>query len=69
MALKIIDAICMLPLRLRPELRALPVLDGLFAQETKLLEKGSISLKEEIADSIENSCEFSLKRLHNYTPR
>ena len=37
--------------------------------ETKLLEKGSISLKEEIADNIENTCEFSLKRLHNYTPQ
>lgn len=69
MALRIFDAICMLPLIFRTGLRALPVLDGLFAQETKLLEKGSISLKEEIADDIENSCEFSLKRLHNYTPQ
>lgn len=69
MAFKIFDTICMLPLILRTGLRALPVLDGLFAQETKLLEKGPISLKEEIADNIENSWEFSLKRLHNYTPR
>lgn len=56
MALEIIDAICMLPLIFRTGLRALLVLDGLFVQETKLLEKGSISLKEEIADDIENSC-------------
>lgn len=39
-----------------------------FDTETKLLEKGSVSLKEEVADNIENTCEFSLTRLLNYTP-
>ena len=39
-----------------------------FDTETKLLEKGSVSLKEEVADNIENTCEFSLTRLLNYAP-
>lgn len=37
--------------------------------ETKLLERGTLSLKEEVADNIENTCEFSLARLHNYMPQ
>lgn len=39
-----------------------------FDTETKLLEKGTIKLKEEIADNVENTCDFNLTRLHNYIP-
>lgn len=39
-----------------------------FNPKTKVIEYASAHIKEEIADNIENSCEFTMNRLHNYTP-
>ena len=34
----------------------------------KLVESASVNIREEIADNIENTCEFTLTRLQNHTP-
>jgi len=34
----------------------------------KIIESASINIREEIADNIENTCEFTLTRLLNYRP-
>ena len=39
-----------------------------YNKKEKLVEVGSLFINEQIADNIENTCEFKLKRLKNYTP-
>ena len=39
-----------------------------FNTTENIVEKASVNIREEIADNIENTCEFTLTRLHNYTP-
>lgn len=40
---------------------------GEWNTETKIIENADLFIIEQIADNIENNCEFHLKRLHNYT--
>lgn len=39
-----------------------------FNPKTKIVERASVHIKEEIADNIENTCEFTMDRLHSYIP-
>lgn len=40
---------------------------GEFNTEKKIIENADLFIIEQIADNIENHCEFHLKKLHNYT--
>ena len=39
-----------------------------FNTKEQCIENASIKIREEIADNIENICEFSISRLHNFVP-
>jgi hypothetical protein len=40
---------------------------GEWNTEKKIIENADLFIIEQIADNIENHCEFHLKKLHNYT--
>jgi LysM repeat protein len=40
---------------------------GEFNKEKKIIENADLFIIEQIADNIENRCEFHLKKMHNYT--